>query len=121
MKVLVCGGRDYKDYGFVAQELAKLNPTDIIQGGARGADHLARVWANAFHIPCISYVANWKLHGKKAGPIRNKQMIDEGKPDLVLAFPGGKGTASMVKIAKDANVTVREPAVSSEPIVIGAS
>lgn len=49
---------------------------------------------------------SWKDHGKAAGPIRNQLMLDDFKPDLVVAFPGGKGTADMVKKAQDAGVTV---------------
>ena len=58
-------------------------------------------------MPVSIYPADWDKHGKAAGPIRNKQMIDEGKPDLVIAFPGGRGTAGAVRLAKFAGVTVR--------------
>ena len=47
---------------------------------------------------------DWKKYGKKAGPLRNQQMLEEGKPDLVVAFPGGNGTADMVRRAKKANI-----------------
>lgn len=59
-------------------------------------------------IPCLNYPANWSKYKKKAGPIRNQQMLDEGKPDLVVAFSGGTGTADMVHRAKVANVKVIE-------------
>jgi UDP-N-acetylmuramoylalanine-D-glutamate ligase len=52
------------------------------------------------------YPADWKLHGKSAGHIRNQQMLDESKPDIVIAFPGGRGTANMIKRAKKAGVEV---------------
>ncbi len=52
--------------------------------------------------------ADWDKFGKGAGPIRNQQMIDEGKPDLVVAFPGGTGTADMVKRAKKHGIEVIE-------------
>ena len=54
----------------------------------------------------LAYPANWKKHGRAAGPIRNKQMLEEAKPDLVIAFPGGAGTANMVKQAREAGVKV---------------
>ena len=54
------------------------------------------------------YVADWATHGKKAGPLRNQRMIDEGHPDLVIAFPGGKGTDDMTRRALAAGVaTIR--------------
>jgi hypothetical protein len=49
-----------------------------------------------------------KAWAGKAGPIRKQQMLDEGKPDLVVAFPGGRGTAHMVRIARAAGIEVIE-------------
>lgn len=54
------------------------------------------------------FPADWDKYGKRAGYLRNVQMLDEGKPDLVVAFPGGKGTAMMVKLAKERGVRVIE-------------
>lgn len=59
-------------------------------------------------VPVIVYHADWNAHGRSAGPIRNAKMLAEGKPDLVVAFPGGKGTAHMVGIARKAGVPVVE-------------
>jgi hypothetical protein len=80
----------------------------IIQGGARGADSCAADWAVVNWTGFEEYQADWIKHGKAAGHIRNKQMLEEGKPDLVIAFPGGRGTAHMVRIAKEAGVEVIE-------------
>ena len=57
-------------------------------------------------VPFDVYMADWKRLGRKAGPIRNQRMLVEGKPDLVVAFPGGKGTAGMVTLARNASVEV---------------
>jgi len=108
MRVLVCGGRDYKDVMKMAGVLYDIYITLIIEGGADGADTLARKWAERNEIPHLEFPAQWKKLGPKAGPIRNQQMLDEGKPDMVIAFPGGKGTAHMVKIAQEANIPVKE-------------
>jgi hypothetical protein len=109
-RILVCGGRDFNDRKLVFSTLWTLDPrpSRIIQGGASGADSLAREWAASNFIFCEHYPANWKLHGNRAGPIRNQQMIDEGRPDLVIAFPGGRGTADMINRARLAGVPVRE-------------
>lgn len=78
----------------------------IIQGGAGGADFLAKHWAMAYGgMPVEEYKADWG-QGRSAGPRRNAIMLKEGKPDLVVAFEGGKGTADMIRRAKRANVTV---------------
>lgn len=109
MKVLVCGGRYFTDYTLLEDALADLPPiTHIIHGGARGADSLADRFADENFIWCTEFKADWGKHGKAAGPIRNQQMLDEGKPDLVVAFPGGVGTADMVRRAKKAGVKTIE-------------
>lgn len=112
MKVLVCGGRDY-DAQKVEDWLDKFdlhgpNIDCIIEGGAMGADFGAQIWAMKCSKQLETYYADWDKHGRSAGPIRNKQMLTEGKPDLAVAFPGGKGTANMIKQAKEANVEVIE-------------
>ncbi|WP_245576775.1 SLOG family protein [Kaistia adipata] len=82
--------------------------SEVISGMATGADTLAAEWAERFGFPLRKFPADWKAHGRAAGPIRNQRMIDEGRPDLVIAFPGGRGTADMVRRAKAAGIEVRE-------------
>jgi hypothetical protein len=62
---------------------------------------MAGQWAQRRGIACIAYEADWKHEGRAAGPIRNKRMLDEGSPDLVVAFPGGRGTANMIGQARE--------------------
>ncbi|MGQ3297700.1 DUF2493 domain-containing protein [Reyranella sp.] len=109
-RVLVCGGRTYRDMREVSRVLDGLapKPTLIIHGGAFGADSCASEWAYKRGVPEQRFAADWKTHGRAAGPIRNQQMLDEGRPDLVVAFPGGTGTADMVRRAKAAGVRVIE-------------
>jgi len=111
-RVLVCGGRNYSDLDRVGAVLGKYNQDAgidlLIEGGAYGADRLARQWAQALGIPVDTYEADWENQGSFAGPMRNTRMINEGKPDLVIAFPGGRGTADMVKKARRAGVQVVE-------------
>ena len=108
MKVLVCGGRNYDDKATLYSKLDNLEtrPTVIIHGAARGADSLAGQWAKDRGIPVDVFPADWDTHGRSAGYIRNKQMLVEGKPDLVIAFEGGKGTENMVTLAERAKVPV---------------
>ncbi len=97
----------------VAEELAYfcvgIDPKrlTLVNGGAKGADFAGRWWAERFGMQVETYEADWDTHGRAAGPIRNQRMIDEGKPDLVLAFPGGRGTADMVRRAEKAGIEVR--------------
>ena len=110
-RILVTGGRDYMRGDWVNGALdmhAEDHVIDaIIQGDCpTGADMLARRWAIANNHHLERYPADWRAHGKAAGPIRNQQMIDEGRPTMVFAFPGGRGTADMVRRAKAAGIPV---------------
>jgi hypothetical protein len=110
MRVLVCGGRYYDDWTFIVNVLdsvhARQPVTLLIEGGATGADSLARRWAMARGIEVATYRANWDRYEHRAVPIRNSQMLREGRPELVVAFKGGRGTAHMVTIAAAALVPV---------------
>lgn len=113
MRVLVCGGRHYRDWGAVSRALKRLHADTpisvLIHGGAPGADALADTWARLNGVPAQCFEAKWKEHGRAAGPIRNQQMLSDGHPDLVVAFPGGTGTADMCLRATDAGVEIWKP------------
>lgn len=104
MKVLVCGGRKYDDAAKVDAVLSKLHAEAgierVIEGGAKGADYLARQWALSNGVISSVFFADWENQGSFAGPARNQRMLDEGQPDLVIAFPGGRGTADCVRRAR---------------------
>lgn len=106
MRVLVCGGRDYVESRRMAEVLKEHKIDVLIHGAARGADKLANDYAVEHYIPLLVFPARWEVFGPPAGAIRNHEMLIHGKPDLVIAFPGGPGTAHMVSIAKKAGVPV---------------
>ena len=106
-KILVCGGRSYSNYDKIKEVLSGLDPKVIIHGDAKGADGLAGRYARENGICEVKVPANWPVYNKAAGPIRNGWMIDL-KPNLVVAFSGGSGTANMIKIAKANGVEVLE-------------
>jgi hypothetical protein len=110
MRVLVCGGRDFSDTAFAYDTLDRLDRElgidVVIEGHAPGADRIAGYWARRAGKENRKYVAIWDVHGRAAGPMRNQQMIDDGKPDVVIAFPGGSGTADMIRRAEAAGVKV---------------
>ncbi len=110
MRAIVCGGRDFNDIDFVVTRLLRLYErfelTEIITGGARGADAIGHEFAVELGLKTQVYKADWKEFGVGAGPIRNQTMLREGKPELVIAFPGGRGTADMVRRALSASVPV---------------
>lgn len=106
MKVIVTGGRDYQDLNKLAEVLDKIKPTLIIQGGATGADSLADIYALNKGIECKTYPANWSKHGRAAGPIRNREMLEANRDATVVAFPGGAGTRNCVITAKELGMKV---------------
>ena len=107
MRVLVCGGREFSARAALWDALYRLDPSVIIEGGARGADMLAAEWAHHTSTRLLTFPALWQDEGRAAGPRRNQRMLDEGRPDLVLACPGGRGTADMVRRARRAGVTIQ--------------
>lgn len=113
MIVLVTGGRNFgapHEKAMMFDVISHIHITYgiecIVHGDARGADTVADEIAKLMHIDRVIFPANWDKHGKAAGPIRNRSMLDRIKVDLVLAMPGGNGTADMVKQATKRNVDV---------------
>lgn len=122
MRVLVCGGRDFQDVPKLWSALDLLQKrtpepgirlvidgaSDDVTGPYVGADYWGHQWALARNIPTVRRHAQWKERGPSAGPIRNGEMLKEDSPDVVMAAPGGRGTADMVRRAKAAGVRVIE-------------
>lgn len=116
MRVLVCGGRKYADREKMDRVLrlvdnAKGPIKTLIHGAASGADSLAAAWAKDCGLDefgeVLAFPADWNKHGVAAGPIRNLKMLLDGKPDLVVAFPGGNGTKNMIQLAQKYGVPVQ--------------
>ena len=106
MRLLVCGGRTFDGKEPLWRAIKFLNPSVIIEGGATGADRLAQHYAKRFGVTLDTYEADWDKHGRSAGIIRNIEMLTKGKPDIVLACPGGRGTEDMIVRAQKAKVPV---------------
>jgi len=111
MKILVCGDRHWSDINSIKRELQKYSgDVTIIHGAAKGVDSLAGLVASELGFKLEVYPAKWDQLGRAAGPVRNMQMLEEGKPDLVLAFHPdllkSKGTIDMIRIARKAGVKV---------------
>ncbi len=124
MRVLVCGDRYWDDRATVWDKLDDLlhvyQQMTIIEGGCKRWDKERRLWTGAdfyaeqwtvrrtqAHEP---YPADWDKLGKAAGPIRNAKMLEQGKPDIALAFHDNleesRGTKDMVERSKAAGLPV---------------
>ncbi len=127
MRLLVCGGRSFgvfaEERNFIRKSIIEiLHPAGgdhiwyrgsdlIISGMAAGADTVAALFAQEMRIPLDCYPIDekeWARYGRAAGPRRNRRMIVEGKPDIVLAFNGGPGTRNMIQQAKNNSIPVIE-------------
>lgn len=109
MKVLVCGSRDWGDKLAIGLALKRYDgqAVTILHGAAKGADTIAADWASAYGYQVCAFPADWKTHGKRAGILRNLQMLDE-RPDLVLAFQvnGSRGTQHTLDEARRRGIPV---------------
>lgn len=109
MRVLVTGGRDFWEHRFVFENLDRLHALHgfqlVIHGNARGVDRLAEEWAGSRGVMTEPHPADWKRFGRGAGVKRNQEMLNS-QPDLVIAFPGGRGTADMIARAEKAGIPV---------------
>ena len=126
MIILVCGGRDFDNYQFIRDKLIDYiesfgdkyktekdqygnylyKDVTILTGGAKGADQCGSDFAVENFIHFIEINADWEFYGRSAGPIRNQKMLDEHEVNVVMAFPGGRGTIDMVSRARKAGVNV---------------
>lgn len=107
MRVLVCGSRDWRRPGPIRDRLARLpDGTEILHGGARGADSLAAGIACGLGFRVTEFAADWKRYGGRAGYLRNVAMVEE-RPDLVLAFWQNESTGT--------GHTIREAAARGIP------
>ena len=139
MKVLVCGGRSYRDRVYAFSVLDRLHAkygfTCVVHGGAGavveetasqpeytiGADLLAGEWAKARGLEVRAYPvtqAEWDQYGLSAGPRRNGLMLEKESPELVVAFPGGRGTRNMTNKARWAHVKVVEVPATLKLLVL---
>lgn len=115
MRILICGSRHFNDYERLKKEVLNALPigdhinTRVISGHARGADTLGERLAGEMGWGLDVFPADWGTYGNRAGPIRNAQMLREGKPDMVVAFrgPNSRGTQNMINQAEKAGIETR--------------
>lgn len=117
-RLLITGGRDFTDRAAIEKALLDIEqrPDVVIHGDAAGADRIAGLVAAEQGLDVWKFPANWARYGKSAGPRRNYQMLVEGRPTHVLAFPGGAGTENMIKQASKAGLRVRRISAAPEMV-----
>jgi hypothetical protein len=129
VRAIVTGGRHFNDYAMLERAMdraARIYGVGFVitgssrtadeigssyrsaKGALRGVDDVALCWAKRRGLATENYPADWKGLGRGAGPERNKRMLEHSRPNLVLAFPGGRGTAHMCRISIEAEIPVYE-------------
>lgn len=116
MRLIICGGRNFDDHELFHRAVSAWVeahgwPSEVITGGANGADALGKTWATENSVEHVEVQAEWEAFGRKAGPLRNRKMAYYASlmpGSGCLALPGGKGTAGMVELARAAGLTVME-------------
>jgi len=114
LTILVTGGRAFTNEDALYEMLDHIEAMCdsrrlgmvIVQGGAQGADKIARTWAWHNNKQLVTERANWQQHGKGAGHRRNQAMIEKYRPDICVAMPGGRGTADMVARCRTNNIPI---------------
>jgi len=113
MRLLVAGSRTFNDYDFMFTKLLKIlsqtdwNGLEILSGGAKGADELGRTFAEVFNIPFKLFPAKWDEHGKSAGFIRNKAMVNYCTHCVVFWDGKSKGTKHTIDLCKQGGIPIR--------------
>lgn len=104
MKTIIAGSRNFSDYDALKTICDKHQITEVVCGGAKGADALGERYAQENNIPVKYFRADWDKYGRSAGPIRNEQMAQYA--DFLIAFWDGqsKGTDNMIRNAKKHNI-----------------
>ena len=110
-RILICGGRSFSSHEHFHKMIAMVQGQFaprfcIFEGGANGADRMAQLWAKMNGYPQATMPANWAYYGFGAGTKRNTDMLDFFLPDVVIAMPGGTGTANMVKQSLERGIPI---------------
>ena len=91
---------------FYLARLLEENEVVIVSGGAVGIDSLGAQWAELRKLKTEIYLPDWQTHGKKAGFLRNQQIIDNS--DYLIAITtGSNGTADSIKRAVKKNIPIK--------------
>jgi hypothetical protein len=112
-KILIAGSRGFTDYlkfkGYVDKFLSSLDKKDImiIEGGAKGTDHMAHQYAVEKNIDVKTYPADWETHGKKAGMIRNREMGEAATHAIIFWDGQSRGTKNMISICEELGISLR--------------
>lgn len=108
MKVGIVGSRGFMNYQMVCDEMSLIDDVEVVvSGGARGADFLGEKWAKDNNKEILIFKPDWNKYGKRAGFIRNEDIVKNS--DYVIAFWDGesKGTKSSIDLCKKFGIKLK--------------
>lgn len=108
MVVIIAGSRDYHDYDTLLEAIQEsgFTITEVVSGMASGVDQLAIKYAKENNLPLQEFHADWKKHGKSAGPIRNRLMADNADALIAIHTNNSRGTKNMIETAREKGLEV---------------
>ncbi len=114
VRIAVVGGRNIEDFSFVLEKFEEVlfkeglckHQVSIVSGGARGVDSIAKRIAIYYGIPFQEFRAKWEKYGKRAGPIRNRKIVENSDIVIAIPSPDSKGTWDTVKKAEKKGLRV---------------
>lgn len=114
MKTIIAGMRDFHHYKTLlsAAQKCPFEITSVVSGGAKGVDALGERFAADHSLPIERYPADWKKHGRAAGPIRNAEMAENAEALLAIWDGKSRGTGNMIFNAKKRGLAVHVKMVS---------
>ena len=108
MKTIIAGSRDIVDSALLTEAIiaSGFNITEVVSGMAQGVDQMGQTWAAEQGIPIKHFPADWKLYGRGAGPVRNREMADYADALIALWDGKSKGTQHMIKAARERSLKI---------------
>jgi hypothetical protein len=108
MKTIIAGGRDVTEWHHLMEALESYRNdiTEVVSGGAQGADALGERYAREAGLPLKRFPADWAKNGKAAGPIRNREMAAYAQALIALWDGKSRGTANMIEEARARSLNV---------------
>lgn len=108
MRVIIAGSRTITDYHLICQAIneSQFRVDVVLSGTAKGIDELGELWARRHNAPVEKHPAKWEQYGKQAGPIRNSEMAKQADALIAIWDGKSKGTANMIKIARELGLKV---------------
>jgi YspA, cpYpsA-related SLOG family len=109
MRLIICGGRHFRDMALVERELTRINaarPIDVlVHGGSAGIGMPVEAWGQEHDVHIVRYPP-CRTPGRNSDARRDMFMLSDGRPDAMLAFPGGRRTKALVQMAEAQGIPV---------------